>query len=278
MEFRFIEETHEYFLGDKKIPSVSEVLTFHKIAPEYTEVDSQILERARIFGNNRHLEMEEYFKGYRTKEQLSEIALEGINLIEEHFIPISSEVRMHYKGLIAGTTDMLALNKETDKYNLIDYKFTYSFNENHVMRQLNLYRFIAYYFLGVDVEGLYCLWYNKKEKEFELKIIATLNHKKNEELIDLYYRKIVYTLQAQDLIKRQQYSQLWKEKMSQIKEAQNLIKDLERDLDLYKMDILEEMERYNIRFLDLDGYKITYVQGTQKRGAHLKVRRIKKGE
>lgn len=278
MIFRFIEETHEYFLGDNIIPSVSEVLRFHKIAPEYAEVDPEILERARIFGSNRHLEFEEYFKGYRTKEQLSKIALEGINIIEEHFIPISSEVRMHYKGLIAGTTDMLALNKENDKYILIDYKFTYNFNKNHVMRQLNLYRFIAYYFLGVDVEELYSLWYNKKESKFELKSIAILNHKKNEELIDLYYKKIVYTLQAQDLIKRQQYSQLWKEKMEQIKKAQNLIKELERDLDLYKMDILEEMERYNIRVLDLDGYKITYVNGTQKRGAHLKVRRIKKGE
>lgn len=91
MKVEFNPIDHSYMIGDKKLISVTTLLKKHGLAPDYTGVDTTVLEKAANKGTAVHEEIEDYIKcGYVGFTQ----EFEGfVNLCAElGFEPLESEV------------------------------------------------------------------------------------------------------------------------------------------------------------------------------------------
>lgn len=263
-ELVFVEDTHEYYLRNiktkvkyKDLISATQLMTKHGLSVDYGEVPEHVMANARLFGELQHKYLEKYFKNEITKDDLSAISLEGVNLLESKgFDPIANEKKV-YNELVAGTIDMLA-SLET-KLAMIDYKFTYNYNAHSITWQLNIYRILLRQNLGIEVDELYCLWYNKQQERFELREVDILD---DLIVIDLFKAELEgrkYIDKQNQLIQRIERELQIDETFLRFNEAQDFLKKLENDMEAAKTVLLNEMERYGIKSYETPNFKITYV-------------------
>ncbi len=163
---RFDEFTHTYYLGDKVIPSVTQIL--QEVFPDkYKGVPKDVLQKKAEYGTQVHKFIEiietkkpkrplAYIKRYykpdiyqieSIKQYLEIKKQKGISVLE-------SEKKVVYKDLYAGTLDMVA--KVNDKLTIVDIKTTSILDKEYVSWQTSLYE-KAY----KSVEELYVLWLPK---------------------------------------------------------------------------------------------------------------------
>ena len=263
-ELVFVEGKHEYYLRNiktkeryKDLISVTNLMTKHGLSVDYGEVPEHIMANARLFGELQHKYFEKYFKGEITKEDLSTISLEGVNILEGNgFAPIANEKRV-YNELAAGTIDMLASLNE--RLAIVDFKFTYNYNIHSITWQLNIYRILLRQNLGIEVDELYCLWYNKQKEAFELREVDILD---DLIVIDLFKAELdgkKYIDKQNQLIQRIEKELQIDETFIRFHEAQDFLKKLENDMEAAKTVLLNEMERYGIKSFETPNFKITYI-------------------
>ena len=185
----FDEASHTYTVNGKVLPSVSEIVG--RIMPgQYDSIPEYILNIAAEFGTEVHSMIEVYneFDMYlpAEDERKNHCLDEWIKLKDGIKIK-SSEMRVHYKDIYAGTFDALA---EIDgKLVLMDYKTTSKVHTEHLTLQLNLYRLAYENLTGSRVDRLIGVWLpkNGKGKMVECDLMA------DEELIE----KLMGVLDAQ---------------------------------------------------------------------------------
>jgi hypothetical protein len=136
-EFRFEKETHAYFLGDRKLPSVTQCFEEWIQLPDgdwYNLITKQIInkhifERARNFGNALHLAFFYMFRHgldwstlhYRLVEPMKKIK----EWSEEYGVEVLyvEEPMYSKKHQIAGTPDLICTFKNDRKIlNVVDLK------------------------------------------------------------------------------------------------------------------------------------------------------------
>lgn len=260
----FDEQKHEYRVDDVKYRSVTELLGKHKLAPDYSMVDPFILQSKAEFGNRIHRAIEMYIKGLTQKENLNEIALSGVEVLEENnIIPIGSEYRVYLdQHQVAGTVDILALlNNENI---LVDIKTTYVLNKSALSWQLGFYKLLAKHFLGVDVKDGYCLWLNPKTSKFELVEVDIIDEKTILDLLEVDANNLIYGQEKEnELIEVSQHLALHNI-LFQLEEAKEYVKHLEEQSKQVLDQLKEAMVDSGIKSFEDDNFKITYV-APQKR-------------
>jgi len=145
----FNEETHEYFEGDKKLISVTQLLRKFGITEDYSGVADAVLKLASERGNAIHKEIETYLTtgvlGFsKAVERFSNWAKENIKLVIGVEKIVSNDI-------VAGRYDLFVelMNGQKARF---DIKTTYKVNKVGVAYQLGCYNELDE--IKDDVEGV----------------------------------------------------------------------------------------------------------------------------
>ena len=131
----FIEDTHEYFLGDKKLISVTQLMQKYGLSPDYSKVPQEILRAQAERGSLVHKEIEDYIKegniGFTNE------LVEFINADKGEVL--KSEFKVN-NDIVAGTVDLLLY--KNNEYIIADLKTTSELHIDAVSWQLTIYAYL----------------------------------------------------------------------------------------------------------------------------------------
>lgn len=248
----FNEETHQYFLGDKELISVTRLLKKHGLAPDYSGVNLDVLNAKAERGSLIHKELEEYVKSGELgfTEELNQF----IELCEkENIQPTRSEFIVN-NDIIAGTADTFGLINH--EFYVGDFKTTSILHKESVAWQLSLYAYLG----GLIVNKFLVFHFTKNGlKLVEInpipigEIVKLIECERN----GLIYEKPTMDLtivQNRELFDIQMQLQLLDETKKALEEKSKIIKD----------NILKAMEDNGIKKIDNEYFTITYVEPTKR--------------
>lgn len=257
----FDPEKHEYWLNGKLLISTTQLLQKHGLSVDYSDIAPSILEAAAEFGNRQHKELENYFKGIQTYENVNDITREGIDLLKQEGIEAVFSEQRATNGLVAGTIDLVGIQSE--QYVMVDYKFTSALYSNPVTWQANIYKNLLYDNYQIGVSKLYVLWYDKQNAEFKLRELPILEDSMIEKLYN-YEREGKNYTKEQGMILYNVGNQLELNKvLNELKEAQDYVKSIENQAEIIKEELMLEMEKHGVASFDLDNHRVTYVRPTK---------------
>ena len=135
----FDKETHTYWLGDKQLISVTQLLAKHGLSTDYSGVGGNTLKQKADRGKLIHEEIENYIKAGEfgfTSEFVDYMQI----MADENFTAVNSETKV-WNNELSGTYDLLA--KRNDQYILIDFKTTSKLDKESIAWQLGLYNYLS---------------------------------------------------------------------------------------------------------------------------------------
>lgn len=245
----FIEDTHEYFLDDKKLISVTQLMQKHGLAPNYGDVPSEVLRAKAERGSLVHKEIEEYIKegniGFTNE------LIEFINADKGEVL--KSEFKVN-NDIVAGTVDLLLY--KNNEYIIADLKTTSELHIDAVSWQLTIYA----YLLGqinpmIKVTKGQAFHFNKDGKlnivDIVLKpfeeIERLMECERNNEKFEL--KKIASDEQLMQLLEVEALIKSIEEKK---KKAEEQAKEL-------RAELMKAMEANGVKSFENDLIRITYV-------------------
>jgi predicted RecB family nuclease len=184
----FDEKKHHYYLGKKRLPSVSEIMK-PLTEIEMAKVPEYILDKARDRGTGVHEAIEDYILFDTISDEFADYVYQFMTfLIENDLQVVWCEKRLH-SDIYAGTIDLLLKHAVNGLY-LVDIKTTYKIAK-YVSVQLSAYKDLLSY-NGVSVSRCYILHLKKDSLNFkEIKgDELTEGHQKWKELLDEYQNEV----------------------------------------------------------------------------------------
>lgn len=133
---KFNAETHEYFDGDKKLISVTQLMRKHGLAPNYDGVPSKVLERAAERGTLVHQEIEQAIKHNAVGFTAEYFSFMQYMARQDGVIVFESEYILH-NDIVAGTADLILI--QNGEYVIADIKTTQTLHKEAVSWQLSIY-------------------------------------------------------------------------------------------------------------------------------------------
>lgn len=274
LDFEFHD--HKYTLVDSNGEvqwepiSTTTLMSKHGLGVNYDDVLPDILERAKLFGQVNHAWLEKYFKGEASIDEVNQITRNGVKLLNEQgFAAITNEFMVH-NHLVSGMIDMIAMKE--DVLVMMDYKFTYNFNHVSIRWQLNIYAKLLKEMTGMEVKELYCLWYNKPKRTFEIRKVGFLDDKL---LNDLFHAEMNNTIfvegqnSALDIIASQI---AFEKEIDKYNQAKSYFNQMEVNFTTVKEQMEIEMDTLGITNYDTEKYSITRVLPTDKRKGYILIR------
>lgn len=173
---KYIDETHQYFIGKKEVPSVSKLVEF-ACGTSYTGISPEVLNKAADYGTSVHNAIEKYETTGEIEESLNAQVNEYIALKKKYLLDVESMEQIISDGKnYAGRYDILDTSKQ-----LWDIKTTSKTYEEKWEWQLSLYS----YALKLDSKVAFVIYLPKKGNS---KVIMINLHTAEEvkALIDLY--------------------------------------------------------------------------------------------
>lgn len=151
----FRAEDHTYWLDNKQLISVTQLLKKHGLSTDFSMVNANVLNANAERGTLIHAEIEEYIKtgelGFT--DELSD----SIDFIKQLKILGMTSEELLNNDLVAGTVDLIAskisANSGINATAIIDFKTGATINKEECRWQLSLYA----YLFGKEVEELYVL-------------------------------------------------------------------------------------------------------------------------
>lgn len=140
---KFIEETHQYLLGDKELISVTTLMKKHGLSPNYAGVSSDVLKAKAERGTLIHKEIEDFIKSGElgfTTELMNFI--KARQQLKDRLEIMESEFIVH-NDIVAGTLDLL-LRGDYGEYTVADIKTTASLHKEAISWQLSIYAYLLY--------------------------------------------------------------------------------------------------------------------------------------
>ena len=145
---KFDAEKHEYFDGEKRLISVTQLLRKHGLAPDYSGVSDAVLNAKAERGTLIHSEIEDFIKNGEFTSELSAF----IDVCAENDVnPLESE-KIVYNDVVAGKFDLLC--EERGKTVLVDYKTTATLHKDSVSWQLSIYKNLYEGMTGKKIDEL----------------------------------------------------------------------------------------------------------------------------
>lgn len=172
-KLKFVEESHQYFLDNVELPSVT-TLIGEILGDKYEGVNDDVLKRASEHGIKVHKLIEEFENGKIANYLL--LNEREIDNLEEYkrikgFDTLKTEFKVHYKDLYAGTIDGIGVDDENNQI-IYDIKTTSEVDFNYVCYQLSLY-LLAYDEENYDNYMAYILHFpkNKRAKKVMVELL-----------------------------------------------------------------------------------------------------------
>lgn len=241
---KFDEEKHEYTLNGKVLISVTQLLKKHGLAPDFSAVNEDVLNRKSEYGVLVHREIENYIKtgeiGFTTELD------DFVTIAEDLELDLSmaqSEVMLH-NDIVAGTTDLVFGNT------LADYKTSSKLDINYVRWQLSVYAK-----LHGGIEKICVFHLTDKSKFQELDFIP------DEEIEKLFECERNGELYQQKSITVAENTLQQIVKLKEIIEGAETAKKQLKDLEEY---LTKEMGENNVKSLENDYMKITYIYPSER--------------
>jgi hypothetical protein len=173
MRVEFRKSNHSYWLGEKKLISITQLLKKHGLSTDYTGVDAEVLQRAAQKGTMIHKEIENYINsgavGF-TSEFMDFIdiadSLELSELESEVILPCDDIPENEIDNYVcAGTADILCTSKNGKT--IIDIKTTANVNKRACAWQLSLYEKLS----GRKFDKLYIFHLGANSRPIEIERI-----------------------------------------------------------------------------------------------------------
>lgn len=248
----FKEDTHEYFNGDKKLISVTQLMQKHGLAPSYDGVPSEVLNRKAERGTLIHKEIEDYVKngeiGFTTeftafKEYL---ATEGIEVVGSEFIV--------YNDVVAGTVDLLL--EELPNLVIADIKTTSTLHKEAVSWQLSIYAYL--YMLGHEtgIENAKAFHFDK-DGNLNVVDIPLKPMTEVEKLLECERNGEIYQIELPAAVKTQLTELAAAEQIIKTIELQK--KEAEANAQKLRDALMQAMEENSVTTFENDAIKLTYV-------------------
>lgn len=252
---RFVEDTHQYFLGDKELFGITGMLSRQLFPNEYAGIDTATLEAAANRGTNIH---------------------RSCGLVDNLGVMDCREAELYYeltRGLKHEQTEYIVTDREyfataidkvyrtgEDTFTLADIKTTYSLNKEKTQWQLSIE---AYLFErqnpGARVDRLVILWLriDKRGEQSELVEVKRIPDRDIERLLTAE-REGVKLPAANDM--PQEVVAMQEKIIAQL----NYVSTLQADIDELKAGLLERMQNLQVKSWEGDLLKITRKEGSTR--------------
>ena len=269
MKITLKEDTHAYVVdGDIASISVTELLSAQGIAPDYSQVDKEVLSHASDVGKSIHKDIEDCVNNANYKPETPQ-GIEFKKYADKHISSAISEVKIayNYKGMIiAGTCDLLGFFQKTGLPFIADHKTTNVINREYVAWQTSIYDFM---FRKLDAELIngqiinwhgtpyrYCFHFDKNSgtmKVIKLPIIP------DDEIIKLFeaqYKGEKY--ERPDLFIDDELSLSLEDAEYKLAVAEQNYKKAKEYAETFRAKLLNAFETQNITKYESDNIKATY--------------------
>lgn len=243
MRVIFRESDHTYWLGDKQLISVTQLLKKHGLATNYTGVSEEVLEKAANKGTLIHKEIEDYIKtgavGFTSElsDYIDITAELGFAAEDSEIILPAGEIPEDKVGeyFYAGTADLIG--KIGDGYVLADLKTTAKVDKRAYAWQLALYERLC----GVKFDSLYIFHLGKNSKAIQIERISDAEV---DRLLECERNGEIYSepglVIANELLARAQEAEF------ELKRAEEVKKEAEATAKEYRQKLYEAMQRQNV--------------------------------
>lgn len=186
---KFIEETHQYFLGKKKLKGITGTL-IHKAFPDtYKGIPEGVLMKAAERGGMIHQAFELFctvfnsdIKSYPCPIPELEDFSDMLQAYDLHHV--ASEYLVTDNENFASAIDGVFADGEGNIY-LVDYKTTATLHYDNVSLQLSIYaKWFEMMNPKLKVKELVCMWFKNGQSKFQP--LARVDNEKIDELISAY--------------------------------------------------------------------------------------------
>ena len=254
----FDEATHTYTNeAGKVLISVTQLLRKHGLAPDYSAVQSDVLERASERGTLIHKEIEDYITNGEIgfTEELASF----IDYIGQRGDPIFSE-HLVANDLIAGTIDLIyRIRIDYDTLVIADYKTTSTLHVDSVTWQLSLY---AYLFDKEQYSAFKAEAFHF-QKDGSLKVIP-LNLKPIEAVEQLIACERNGEIYSEQLPVEERQLRMLADAEEVIQYFESQKKEAEAKAQQIREAILLAMEKNSVKKFENDRICVTYVAPSQR--------------
>lgn len=253
----FKEDTHEYFNGDKKLISVTQLMRKHGLAPNYDGVADAVLRAKAERGTLIHKEIEEYLK----KGEIgftSEMAAFK-RYVESNKIMVIHSEAITYNDIVAGTVDLIMYDGQDDI--IADIKTTATLHKEAISWQLSIYAEL--------VHGANAVWQATKGQAYHFNKDGNLN------VVDIPLKPVE---EVKRLFDCERNGEIYKQELTvadnqlaRLVEVESLIKQIEEQKKAAEAQavelrsaIMQAMEDNGLPTFETDRIKLTYVAPTTR--------------
>lgn len=153
--------SHTYLLdGERVLSGVTELMHKFNVGADYSGIKESVLKKAAAEGTALHEEIENYEAGQAVliSPFIQEYAKLGLKCVEcEYLVSDNETVASKIDGVYEGKDGGVIL---------VDYKFTTKYHRAALEAQLSIYKVLfERQNPGLRVEGLYCLWGDKRSRK-----------------------------------------------------------------------------------------------------------------
>ncbi len=254
MEVKFRESDHTYWLSDRQLISVTQLMKKHGLSADYSAVKADILNAKAERGSLIHKEIEEFINF--AEEGFTDELDSFKTLIKEHkIIPTSSETIVH-DDLVAGTIDVIG---QCPSGRIIaDVKTTSTLHKDALAWQLSIYEYLFQkVHPGANVSALFGIHLNGTSAK-----LVEVERKPREEIERLFECERNGAL----FIPKSTALSISKYELAYIADVERRISDLKKQIDVYakaynemKEDLKARMKDQGVKSYEDDLLAITYM-------------------
>lgn len=252
-EVVFIEESHQYFLGDKELQGITSTLIPKAYPSTYMGIDQETLENAAARGTFMHRVIEGYLNDGTYYEGLPELDNFIKIMADNKLTCLATEYIVSDNEKFASAIDLVMVNKKGEIC-LVDLKRTSELHFEEVALQLSIYkRWFERMNPGLDVAHIYVLRLRDNECDFvELNPVSDGFFKG---LIEAYNKGLpfvpfhFYGNLPSQLVSAEEQIAYFMAKVGEIKEK----------VDKLKSGLYDLMEQYNVKSWKGEKVSITRV-------------------
>lgn len=251
----FDENTHKYYLDGKELISTTRLLSKIGVAPDYSNVDAELLKKSAAKGNLVHQEIEEWIKF--GKEGFTGELQDFIKWLEENDYTVIDSEYLVYNDVVGGKVDLLLENNKTHELVIADIKTTSQIHYDSVAWQLSIYALLG----GEPIDRAFVFHFDK-EKGL---VVAPISFKKVKDIENLFnavregkeYELPTIALEGGEI-------EVIHNALVGLAEIEKKKKEYEEVISSFKEKLINAMEEQCVKSMENDYFKITYVAPVEK--------------
>lgn len=274
MQVDFEEKDHIYFVnGEIATISVTELLHKHKLAPDYGNVNKNLLKKSAERGKEIHKDLEDILMkpNYSPKSPEGEQFLEWV---KENLDCGVGEQKLGYiynEMIIAGTADVMGFLKDGSLM-IADHKTTSKFQEEYVSWQVSLLDYFARQLKGEKINGkvfkwkgaakFYCFHYH--DGKFDVHELKKIPDEEIEQLIKDEYEGRIY--QRRELVISNELKEQFLKAEKFLAEVEKTYKEAEENAKKIREQMLSFFEQQNIKSWESPSglVKVSYIEPSDR--------------